>query len=53
MSMNFFINNIDKIKNDTTRGLIWYNISQMVKLGYMRVDEYVNLVINKLFDESQ
>ena len=50
--MNFFSNSIHTIKDETSRGLIWYNICQMAKLGYMRLDDYVNLVVSKLFSES-
>ena len=44
-SLNFYVSSIDVIKNETSRGLMWYNISQMVKLGYLRLDDYVHLVL--------
>ncbi len=48
-SLSFFMNNILLIKDDVTRALIWYNISEMNKQALIRLDDYVDFVIANLF----
>lgn len=44
--------NIDKIKDDLNRALIWFNISQMTKQTLIRLDDYVAFVLVQLFKEK-
>jgi len=52
-SLQFFLANIDMIKDDLTRSLIWFNLSQLNKQTLMRLDDYVSFIVEKLFDEPQ
>ena len=43
-SLSFFMNNIGQITDDSTRCIIWFNISQMVKQTLIRLEPYVSFI---------
>ena len=45
------IENIQKIEDNLIRSLIWFNLSQMNKQTLIRLDQYVNFIRDRLFDE--
>lgn len=51
ISLSFFLENIDKISDFYTRTQVWYNIASMVKLAFLPLSDFVNLLYSKLFSE--
>jgi len=50
-SLQFFINNVDKITDPFLRTTVWYNIAQMSKNSLLKLDLYTELLDNKILDE--
>lgn len=44
-SLQFFVKNINKIKDLFTRMMVWYNIRSMVNIGRFRVIDYYELAL--------
>lgn len=50
-SLQFFMGNVDKITDTYTRAQVWYNIAQMNKLAYLKLEDYISFLESKLLDE--
>ena len=46
--MKYFIANIDKIKDNLNRSLIWFNIAAQNKMSLWRIDDYITFLEDKL-----
>lgn len=44
--------NINKVADDSTRSLIWYNISSMVRQTLVSVNDFYTMILVNLFDEK-
>lgn len=43
--------NILKVADDSTRSLIWYNISSLVRQTIVSVTDFTNMILVNLFEE--
>jgi hypothetical protein len=52
VSLNFFIENINNIKDLLSRTLIWRSFFEMIKDGKMTSNKFVDVITGSLIDET-
>ena len=50
-SLQFFMNNINKISDTFLRTTVWYNLSQMNKLTLLKLDTYTQFLDSQILEE--